>query len=504
MRAAPATHEVELFRGLVNGRLGLSFDDGKLGFLTEVLRARMEARACVDYREYEQALSEHAREEWRALSTQLTVAETFFFRYWDHFRAFVEVVLPALSGARRLRVLSAGCASGEEAYSLAVLLRENVPDLESWDVRILGVDINPAVLARAVQGVYSSWSLRDTSPSVRARYFQPRGREFLLEESVRRGVRFEERNLVDDDSPLWEAGAFDVVFCRNVTMYFSAGVMASVVARLSRCLSPGGFLFLGHAETLRGVSQDFHLCHTHDTFYYRRREAGGLPPSHHPSASPALPARMRDNRVADALDLGDTSWVDAIQRASDRIARLTQAPVRASSAPAPAGPSAAPDLRPAIELLRQERFAEAIEALPLGLGADADTALLRAVLLTSSGRIPEAEEVCGRILGADDLNAGAHYVTALCREHAGDRRGAVSHDQAATYLDPSFAMPHLHLGLLARRGGDLGAARAELARALVLLTREEPARILLFGGGFSREALVDLCRSELRAVGGGP
>jgi chemotaxis protein methyltransferase CheR len=113
--------------------------------------------------------------------------------------------------------------------------------------------------------------------------------------------------------------------------------------------------------------------------------------------------------------------------------------------------------------------------------------------------LAEAEAMCGEILRKDELSAGAHYLMALCREHAGDRRAALQHDQAAIYLDAEFAMPHLHVGLLARRSHDREGARSELGRALTLLAREDAARILLFGGGFTREALVALCRSELRA-----
>jgi chemotaxis protein methyltransferase CheR len=109
-----------------------------------------------------------------------------------------------------------------------------------------------------------------------------------------------------------------------------------------------------------------------------------------------------------------------------------------------------------------------------------------------------------RLLELDELSAGAHYLLALCREGAGDRAAASHHDQVAAYLDPGFAMPRLHLGLLARRGGDREAARNELGQALVLLQREDASRVLLFGGGFSRDALIALCRAELIRCGGEP
>jgi chemotaxis protein methyltransferase CheR len=122
--------------------------------------------------------------------------------------------------------------------------------------------------------------------------------------------------------------------------------------------------------------------------------------------------------------------------------------------------------------------------------------------LANAGKLAEAEAACGALLKRDEFNAGAHYVMALCREHAGDWRAAGGHDQTAIYLDPSFAMPHLHMGLLARRADDLVAARRELYQATLLLEREDASRILLFGGGFSRAALIELCQRELKACGG--
>jgi chemotaxis protein methyltransferase CheR len=507
-----AREDVERFRDLIARRMGLQFEDTKLDSLADVLRERMEALSCWTFASYEQRLAGSGTDEMRGLAGRLTVAETYFFRYWNHFRAFTEVVLPARAAApgshKRLNVLSAGCASGEEPYSLAIMVREHLPSAASLELNIHAVDINPAVLERATRGRYSNWSLRETPKELSARHFRAEGRDFQLSDVVRSMVVFEERNLVEDADAFWREGRFDVVFFRNVMMYFNPEVVAATVSRISRALSPGGYLFLGHAETLRGVSSDFHLRHTHETFYYQRRE--GAPVRLPEIARATAPRAAPSDKLAAALDLADTSWISAIQQASDRIEHLTREPPskpprgRSSSTASNNGRPRA-DLGPAFELLRQERFAEAMDALPAGVEdstVDLDAQLLRAVLLMNRGLLAEAESMCDHILGSDELNAGAHYLMALCREHAGDRDAAVEHDRAAAYLDTGFAMPHLHLGLLVRRAGDVERARSELGRAILLLTHEEPSRILLFGGGFSREALVALCRSELQAAGG--
>src|SRR5262249_9431846 len=135
---------------------------------------------------------------------------------------------------------------------------------------------------------------------------------------------------------------------------------------------------------------------------------------------------------------------------------------------------------------------------------DPDGLLLEATLLAHSGQLIAAEDACLRLLLVDEFNAGAHYVLALCRESAGNAERAAEHYRVASYLDPAFALPRLHLGLLAARAGDREAARCELAQAALLLKSEEPSRLLLFGGGFSREALMVVCESALRDNGGSP
>ena len=520
MSVMPAIAEIECFRSLVAQHLGLSFEDAKLDFLAEVLQRRMENSGCHLFSLYEKRIADWGSvdEEIGALAEHLTVNETYFLRYAEQFKAFAELVIPnriqARGQERKLRILSAGCASGEEAYSLAILIRDRLPELASWEVEIRGIDVSASSIEKCKRARYSTWSLRETPADLRTRYFRPAGSDVLLDSEVRRAVTFERRNLIEEDPAFWKDNAFDVVFCRNVTMYFKIDAARSVISRIARSLAPGGFLFLGHAETLRGVSQEFHLRHTHETFYYQRRE---IAEGNSAGASPETLARQGSIRgnIPAVAEPGE-SWFNVIRRASERVANLTQekkslAMGASSNASTPSPQSTAALAAPtwdrtlAIELLRKERFAEALEllrALPPVSAVDPDSQLLLAAVLTNSGDLLEAEKVCRNVLGMDELNAGAHYLMALCREHSGDREAAMRHDRAATYLDAAFAMPRLHLGLAAKRSGDLETARRELGQALPLLDREDPSRVLLFGGGFTREALVEFCRAELRSCGG--
>jgi chemotaxis protein methyltransferase CheR len=500
----PGDPHIVDFRAAVARWLGLEFDDGKAELLAGVLRRRAAARN-LSREVYLAGLRAGvpSASEQSALARELTINETYFFRHPAQLEAFRDVALPdrmrAREASRQLRVTSLGCSTGEEPYSLAILLDD--VRRRGWEVPIVGVDLDPTALERARRGRYTAWSLRETPPEVQRRWFRADGDEMILDERIRSAVTFEQANLASDEGDLWRAESHDVIFCRNVLMYFGAEAMLAAVGRITRALVPGGYFFLGHAETLRGLSTEFHLHHTQGTFYYQRHDRLGPP-------RPAAPSPR-------------TAWPDAIEQAAARIRVMTGAlpPPQPSLSPLPSpspspspsrspsrSPLPAPDLSAPLDLLRQERFGDALTAmaaLPADRSADPDALLLEAILLTHQGRLGEAEVVCRRLLELDELSAGAHHVLSLCKDGNGDRAAAIEHDQVAIYLDPTLAMARLHLGLLARRGGDLATARRELAEALVLLQREETSRLLLFGGGFRRDALVTLCRGELAACGGG-
>ncbi|HLL82410.1 MAG TPA: hypothetical protein VK420_07150, partial [Longimicrobium sp.] len=219
------------------------------------------------------------------------------------------------------------------------------------------------------------------------------------------------------------------------------------------------------------------------TWYYRRVESPAVvePPPPPRRSAPAAAPRTR----------------------SERPPRRTPVPSAAPVTPAPRRGAHAHYLarERALELLRLERFAEGLLALEEVPEAErsAELQLLRAALLTATGRTAEAESTCQKLLARGVPDAGAHLLLGLCREAVGDAAGARRHHEAAIFLQPDFALAHLHLGRLSRRAGDLDTARRALSRAARLLETEDPGRLVLFGGGFQRAALLELCRAELRA-----
>ncbi|MEV4640998.1 CheR family methyltransferase [Actinoplanes sp. NPDC049548] len=462
MRAGP---DVIRFRSVLAVQLGWVFDDNDVSQLAQVLRQRVDATRLQPAAYLRRLAAGDWEAELTALAEDLTINETYFFRHGEQFRALAEVVLPERLrdryAQRVLRMLSVGCSSGEEAYTMGILAREAQPDPD-WIVAVLGLDASATVLRRAERAVYSAWSLRETPDAIRERWFRPQDGEYVLDPRIRAAVRFRRYNVATDDELLWRAGQYDVIFCRNLLMYLTPELRETLVRRMTGALAPGGYLFLGHTDSLGTRPDGLEPQHTHRTFYYRRTVATAQPA---PSPRPG-PAPPRTLPPPAAAQTGTRSPYDK-----------------------------------ALGLLREERFAEALSCVEAGLGsrpAPRDL-LLRSVLLAQAGRLEDAEIVCRRLLDTDGLYADAHHQLGVCLEGGAAVEVAVGHYRLAAYLDPAFAMPRLRLGSLARRRGEHEAAGAELERALTLLKQEAEDRLTLFGGGFGRIALTALCRAELDA-----
>ncbi|WP_327004103.1 methyltransferase domain-containing protein [Dactylosporangium sp. NBC_01737] len=451
--------DIARLRQLLSARLGLAFDDKRDPQLAEVLRARATQHG-LSGRGYLDRLGTAWNNELAALAEAVTVNETYFFRNIEQFNVLAEVVLPervrARSGERRLRLLSVGCSTGEEAYTLAMVAAERVDP--AWDTSIVGLDVNRAALRVAAAGRYSRWSLRETPAAAQHRWFHAVADGVEIDERLRGRVRFLEYNAVDDDPLLFAPDTYDVVFCRNLLMYLTPATVAAAVARVTRALAPGGYLFLGHTDSLGSRPTALTVQHTHGTFYYQK--AGVVPPAR-PAPVPARPGPPKRGRPK--------------VRQRDQV----------------------------LQLVQEERFGEALTVLDGIDTAEADrpdVMLVRGAVLAHLGRTGRAAALCRRLLDRDALNPDAHHLLAECLEGDGDLAAALEHHRMAAHLDAAFAMPRLRLGLLARRRGDPRTAERELDRAVTLLRHESDERILLFGGGFGRGALIALCHAELAAA----
>lgn len=271
--------EYKLLCDLIQARFGLSFAGSRREILAARVRPRLAALHLHSILDYYHYLRCHpGREaELDRLAVQLTNNETYFFRERHHFDIVVKHVVPGLREALRtrpLRVLSAGCSSGEEPYSLAIALGEAGLELRGITWQIEGCDLNRDRLARARAGMYQAGSLRACSEEERGRFFEERGGAYLLRERFRRRVSFFEANLAEPGA-LAGRGPYDVILCRNLLIYFDPQGFDRTVRLLGAALAPGGYLLLGHSESLIDRSHEFVPTWLEGAMVYRKRGGDG-------------------------------------------------------------------------------------------------------------------------------------------------------------------------------------------------------------------------------------
>lgn len=268
--------EFRQIRDFIYDYCGLYFDIESKYMLEKRLNKRLVHFHLNNFRDYYYQLrySHNRDEELSVVIDLLTTNETYFFREDFQLKTFAEDILPEImqkkrgTGDRSLRIWSAGCSSGEEPYTIAMLILQN-PELRRWDVEIIGTDISKQVLVTAREGVYGKGSFRSTDDYYLRHYFTEFDGKLRISDQVKRLVTISHLNLLDQKRVSF-LGRMDVVFCRNVIIYFDLNAKKKVISSLYRQLNNGGFLLLGHSESLMNISTDFALRHfPHDMVYQR-------------------------------------------------------------------------------------------------------------------------------------------------------------------------------------------------------------------------------------------
>jgi len=262
------------FVDLIYQRTGIWFEANKRYFVDKRLDERIAELGLENYREYYQLLKFSTDQtELQQLVNRLTVNETYFFRDFPQLQGFAEEVLLKIvkakvkAGERNIKLWSAGCSTGEEPYTLAIILLEMLPEPEKWKIEILASDINTKVLDIARKGYYNSRSVKDVPLEYMERYFTPRLELQLLNNKVRKMVTFKVINLMEEREMKAQID-YDVIFCRNVLIYFSTESRLSVLDRYYRSLKRGGYIYLGHSESVARITNAFKMERIGNTIAY--------------------------------------------------------------------------------------------------------------------------------------------------------------------------------------------------------------------------------------------
>lgn len=270
--------DLERIRVLIYEKTGIYFEVRKDYYLKTRLMQRIETLKCSTFKEYYCLLLSSPQDvELSCLIEELTINETYFFRDFPQLQGFAESVLPPYLDKKRadrdysLKIWSAACSTGEEPYTLSIILREMIDDFGNWQVRVLATDIDRKVLRHARLGLFGDRSMRDTPIPYRQRYFKEVADGSQILPDAADSVFFEQVNLIDKAAMRRKAG-FDFIFCRNVLIYFDDDSRKRVLASLYDALSPGGYVFLGHAESVGRITASFVLERIGDFLCYKKPE----------------------------------------------------------------------------------------------------------------------------------------------------------------------------------------------------------------------------------------
>jgi chemotaxis protein methyltransferase CheR len=535
---------------LVRERTGLVFPSARVSEVESTVRRVMSRHSIAGADRLLTVLEDDA-EVRDGLVAELTIGETYFSRDTAQFELLRRRILPELlatAGAERpLRIWSAGCASGEEPYSIAMILDE-LGALRSAE--IVGTDISRPRLDQAQRAVYARWSLRGVPDDVRDRYFAPRGRYYELAERIRRAVDFRYLNLAEDRFPSLSVGIWgmDLIFCRNVLIYFDRPTVQRVARRLIDSLSQDGWLVLGASDPSLRELVDCDVVVTDAGLVYKRpgaarvidlRRRGGAEAGAHPSAglpeSPpdaaAGPWPELDSAAAEAqLPLPDFSppdgvagaWPDLDSAAAEAGAGPTPESdaAEAGAGPTPdsaaaeagAGAGAAPDAEPdpgaavtqqildAYALRDFDRVRRLSEvALRQGtIGQEAWLPWLRA--LANQGCHEAAVEVAERAMAVLGATAELLYLRAVLLLQSGDAAAAAALARRSLYMDRDLVVAHLTLAEAQRRLGNEDAARRSLRNAAALLQALPEHGLVPGSDGERAGRLAELVRVKLRLL----
>ena len=477
---------------LVAARTGLAFGDRRLHVLEE---------GCLDGARHHGYLGEMQSHDtitqyldaletaetnspiWDRLIQFLTIPETYFFRDTEQMQALRTTILPALIAAhqadRALRIWSAGCSTGEEAYTLAILLDQLLPDIERWKITLLATDLNKRALHHAHVARYRPWSFRQTELSLRRTYFAPfargtsdaqeasiaqgasgaqEGDLYDLNPAIRRMVTFAYLNLAEDSYPSTTnfTTDLDLILCRNVIIYLPIDVTQRVINRFQRCLAPGGWLIVGASEYHPDIYAQFQLMRIGKAMVYFRgqgageKKSGGEGEMGRGERGEAAPVPVMEPEVRPTL-VG-AQPITLIPECVDCASCSYKMTTARSATDTGAGDARSGPPSPEVCLQHNPRCVYAC----CGLAKRA----------ADSGRLQEARLFAQQAIELDPLHAESHYLLGLVHDELGELTEAVDSLRKALYLDPSFTLAHYTISALYQRTGRHAEAARHRAIAL--------------------------------------
>ena len=486
--------ELEKISAHIATQMGLHFPPAKWRNLEKSLRTAAGELGFANVQECitRVTTTPQSKEFINSLAPYLTIGETYFLREIESFEILEKQIIPGIiekrrGGNKRLRIWSAGCATGEEAYSIAILLDKMRDTLHDWKISILATDINPLALDKAREGLYTNWSFRKTPSDFRANYFrETEGGLYALLPRIKEMVTFSSFNLVEaltvPPSPIIEA--IDVIFCRNVLMYFSPPHAGMVVERFHRCLQDEGTLFVSPCETNNILFAGFAPIHVNGATFYQKKESAvkpiGIelklftPPSRPAPAFPTYP--VQEILPAPAPPLAPKATVD-------------------SPPPLFENHNETATYQEALTFYEQGAYREAAAKVFSQLKKNKNNT--RAIILlcriyANEGRLSEALTLSDQALATGLLSAELHYLRAVILQEQGRDDESAASFKKALYLKKDLILAHFSLAKIEQHKGKNRESQIHFNNALSLLDRYHPDEVIPESDGMLAGQLKEL------------
>jgi chemotaxis protein methyltransferase CheR len=474
--------EFQMFRDLIADQAGIYFDPTKQDFLKASLLKRMKECGLNSFVDYLQLLSSPAgTKEFDHLLNLITIPETYFFRDQAQFVALKRFIIPEILNKKSypgssLRIWSAGCSTGEEPYTIAMIVAAGIPGVEFPPTQILATDVSHAALEAARRGIYGARSVRDVPEDYLKRFFNQKGDKYSLDESIKQMVEFRYFNLVTKRYRLEEMSGWDIIFCRNVTIYFQPESTKRVVHNFYQSLRENGYLFAGFSESLRYLSDEFTTVRRGGVFLYQKGAPGKK------QKIKAKPARRRRRRSPAVVSDGGRRLRPI---SSQKATQIQQICSRAK------------------EYLEKGQPEQASDLLAPHLdesNAPKSVILLQAEIALNQGDLEKAAQLCEKIILREPLSVAGHFLLGIVYRTWEDESRAIEELKKVVYLKPDHALAHFNLGEIYSKAGQLDEAKLEYTNVVRLLKEVPESFDEQFAGGFSPTLLVDTCLSRLRIL----
>ncbi len=495
------------FIKMLKERTGLNYEKQFLAKLRDIIADQMVNKKIQTPDEYFKLLH-HDQDEFTVLLNSLTINETYFFREPIHLKTFSEILIPELlariNQTRKLKVLSAGCSTGEELYSIAMMLWEIYGPEIGHLFSLIGADIDSDAIRRAKEGIYARHSHRNTDSHFLNTYFEvPNNGTYKIKKFIREKVAFQVCNLLS--APFQDnLKEMDVIFYRNVSIYFDPEMQKRVFLNLSRILNKNGYLIVGSTETLPHDLKILSLIERGGAFLFFKSARLEDDPknanktvSQHPAplkrpARKASPARSRKTDLKKIFPLTLTKIAPDRRPQTTQDTSYDEAPCK----------NQAEHLEKALSLASRKRFPEALKILDAVLTSDVgclQAYALKAGILINLNRVDAAKDVCLKILAKDALHLESYLLLGIIARNNEDAELAIKRFKEALYVKSACWLAHFHLAELSAQHGPAEQARKEYQIVKNLLKKNgiaEPG-ISLFPINTSAQQMINLCRQKI-------